>query len=86
MSSFIEDEKTLKLKHELKTNRFEMILWTIRSRIEQKWYRIEYCTFDYIHRRLFEYKSKSNGRDAVDKTILTEVFGKANRASAAVDL
>ena len=63
------------------------ILVTIKTRIEQKWYQIEYCTFDYIHRRLFDYKSKSSGRgDGVDKGILNEIFAKANRTSAAVDI
>lgn len=64
-----------------------MILVTIKTRIEQKWYQIEYCTFDYIHRRLFDYKSKSSGRgDAVNKAILNEVFSKGNRTSAAVGI
>ena len=85
VGSLIDDEKVMRLKHELRRNRYEMVLVTIRNRIEQKWYQMDYCTFEYMHMRLFEYKSSNKG-DAIDKGVLNDIFAKAGRMSAAENL
>lgn len=40
LASFINEEQTLKIKRELRHNRYEIILQTIKSRIAEKWYKL----------------------------------------------
>jgi len=53
LASFVDNDKLLKFKRELRQNRYEIILETVKSRIEDRWYRLEYCTFEYVQRRIF---------------------------------
>jgi hypothetical protein len=40
LASFVEDDKMMKFKRELKQNRYEIILETVKSRIEDRWYKL----------------------------------------------
>lgn len=73
LASFVEDDKLLKFKRELRQNRYEIILDTIKSRIEDRWYRPEYCTFEYVQRRIFEYKERVKN-DGSDRELLQIIY------------
>lgn len=58
LASFISEDQMRQLKKELKQNRYEIILESVKNRIAGKWYKLEYCTFEYVQRRIFEYKGE----------------------------
>lgn len=64
----------MKFKRELKQNRYEIVLETIRARVEDKWYKLEYCTFEYVQRRIFEYKERGNGDPARERELLQVIY------------
>lgn len=86
LASFVEDDKMMKFKRELKQNRYEIILETVRARIEDKWYRLDYCTFEYVQRRIFEYKERAKGDPAKERELLQAIYStrKPDRMSMAM--
>lgn len=56
LASFIEDEKLRAMRKWLREHRYELILDDVRNRILQHGYKLEHCTFEWVQRRIYEWK------------------------------
>ena len=65
-----------------------MVLETIANRLDEQYYKIEYCTFEYIFRRIFEYKNKGelmSERELLQKIYSTKKPVKGVHRSSYID-
>lgn len=55
----MDDDERNEFEQELRNIRYELLIEEIKSKLQENYYKLEYCTFIYVNQAIYKFASKS---------------------------